>query len=46
MVKVVWPFGKVSDCLGLCGLLWSMGMVKLVWLFGGMSNCLGLCSLL
>ena len=25
MVKVVWPFGGVSDCLGLCGLLWSMG---------------------
>ena len=21
MVKLVWPFGGVSDCLGLCGLL-------------------------
>ena len=25
MVKVMWLFGEVSDCLGLCGLLWSMG---------------------
>ena len=25
MVKVVWLFGGVNDCLGLCGLLWSMG---------------------
>jgi hypothetical protein len=25
MVKLVWLFGGVSDCLGLCGLLWSIG---------------------
>ena len=25
MVKVVWPFSGVSDCLGLYGLLWNMG---------------------
>ena len=25
IVKLVWLFGGVSECLGLCGLLWSMG---------------------
>ena len=41
MVKVVWPFGGVSDYLGLCGLLWSMGNGESCvafwwskWLFG------------
>jgi hypothetical protein len=25
MVKLVWLFGRVRDCLGLCDLLWSIG---------------------
>jgi hypothetical protein len=45
MVKVVWLFGGVNDCLGLCGLLWSMRNGEACVAFGGVSDCLGLCGL-
>ena len=41
MVNLVWLFGGVNDCFGLCGLLWSMGNGEACvafwwskWLFG------------